>query len=40
MMTTIKTYSELIELPTFKGGYRYLRVSGRVGKDTIGFDRD
>ena len=39
MMTTIKTYSELIELPTFKERYRYLRLNGRVGKDTFGFDR-
>ena len=38
-MTTIKTYSELIELPTCKERYRYLRLSGRVGKDTLGFDR-
>lgn len=38
-MTTIKTYSELIELPTFKERYIYLRLSGRVGKDTFGFDR-
>ena len=38
-MTTIKTYSELIELPTFKERYGYLRLSGRVGKDTFGFDR-
>ena len=38
-MTTIKTYSELIELPTFKERYRYLRLNGRVGKDTFGFDR-
>lgn len=38
-MMTIKTYSELIELPTFKERYIYLRLSGRVGKDTFGFDR-
>ena len=38
-MTTIKTYSELIELPTFEERYRYLRLSGQVGKDTFGFDR-
>ena len=38
-MMTIKTYSELIELPTFIERYRYLRLSGRVGKDTFGFDR-
>jgi hypothetical protein len=39
MMTSIKTYSELIKLPTFEERYRYLRLSGRVGKDTFGFDR-
>ena len=41
MMTTmsIKTYSELIELPTFEERYRYLRLKGIVGKDTFGFDR-
>lgn len=38
-MTSIKTYSELIKLPTFEERYRYLRLSGRVGKDTFGFDR-
>lgn len=36
---TIKTYSELIKLPTFIDRYRYLRLDGRVGKDTFGFDR-
>ena len=38
-MTTIKTYSELITLPTFEERYRYLRLSGRVGEETFGFDR-
>ena len=38
-MTTIKTYSELIALPTFEERYRYLRLKGSVGKDTFGFDR-
>lgn len=38
-MRTIKTYSELITLPTFKERYRYLRLGGRVGEDTFGFDR-
>lgn len=37
--TNIKTYSELIKLPTFKERYRYLRLTGRVGEDTFGFDR-
>lgn len=36
---SIKTYSELIRLPTFKERYRYLRLTGMVGQDTFGFDR-
>lgn len=36
---SIRTYSELITLPTFIERYRYLKLSGRVGKDTFGFDR-
>lgn len=36
---TIKTYSELITLPTFEERYRYLRLTGRVGEETFGFDR-
>lgn len=36
---SIKTYSELITLPTFEDRYRYLRLSGRVGEETFGFDR-
>ena len=36
---SIKTYSELIALPTFEERYRYLRLRGSVGKDTFGFDR-
>lgn len=35
----IRTYSELIRLPTFEERYRYLRLGGRVGEDTFGFDR-
>ena len=38
-MTNIKTYSELITLPTFIERYEYLRLGGRVGEDTFGFDR-
>lgn len=38
-MTNIKTYSELILLPTFEERFEYLRLNGRVGKDTFGFDR-
>lgn len=36
---TIKTYSELITLPTFEQRYRYLRLGGKVGEETFGFDR-
>lgn len=35
----IRTYSELITLPTFEERYRYLRLRGRVGEETFGFDR-
>ena len=38
-MSIIRTYSELITLPTFEERYRYLRLSGSVGADTFGFDR-
>ena len=39
MSTIIRTYSELITLPTFEERYRYLRLGGKVGEDTFGFDR-
>lgn len=35
----IRTYSELITLPTFEERFRYLKLDGRVGEDTFGFDR-
>lgn len=34
-----RCYSELIQLPTFKERYEYLRLGGLVGQDTFGFDR-
>lgn len=36
---SIRTYSELITLPTFEERYRYLRLGGFVGEETFGFDR-
>lgn len=39
MKMSIKTYSELITLPTFEERYRYLRIRGYVGKETFGHDR-
>jgi hypothetical protein len=39
MSTIIKTYSELILLPTFIERFRYLKLNGSVGMDTFGHDR-
>lgn len=36
---TIRTYSELITLPTFEERFHYLQLDGRVGEETFGFDR-
>lgn len=35
----IRTYSELVRLRTFKERFEYLRLDGKVGEDTFGFDR-
>lgn len=35
----MRSYSELIKLPTFEERFEYLRLDGEVGKDTFGFDR-
>lgn len=35
----IRTYSELITLPTFQERFEYLKIGGAVGEDTFGFDR-
>lgn len=35
----LKTYTELSRLKTFEERFEYLRLNGRVGKDTFGFDR-
>ena len=37
--TTIRTYSELIKLQTFEERYEYLKLGGKVGEETFGFDR-
>ena len=36
---SIRTYSELIKIPTFKERFEYLRLDGKVGEETFGFDR-
>lgn len=35
----LRTYSKLITLPTYLERFNYLKLGGRVGKDTFGFDR-
>ena len=38
-MKIIRTYSELITLPTFEERFEYLKLDGRIGEQTFGFDR-
>lgn len=38
-MSTNRTYRELRRLKTFIERYEYLRIAGRVGAETFGFDR-
>lgn len=35
----IRTYSELVRLPTFIERYNYLRLGEKIGRETFGFDR-
>lgn len=35
----IKTYSELITIPTFEERFEYLKLNGRVGENTFGSKR-
>lgn len=39
IMMIIRTYRDLIKFDTFIDRYRYLKLSGQVGRDTFGFDR-
>ena len=39
MRDGIKSYSELITLPTFEERFEYLRLNGTVGSETFGHDR-
>lgn len=38
-MTNTKSYSELIKLETFEERFEYLKLNGRVGESTFGYDR-
>lgn len=35
----IRTYTELIQIPTFLERYRYLKLGGKVGQETFGWER-
>ena len=35
----IRTYSELITIPTFLDRFEYLRLNGKVGEETFGYYR-
>ena len=36
---TIRTYTELLTIPTFIERFRYLKLGGKVGEETFGSDR-
>lgn len=35
----LRTYTELLKLNTFLERYEYLKLGGKVGEETFGFDR-
>lgn len=39
MNSNLRTYSELITIPTFKERFNYLKLNGKIGESTFGFDR-
>ena len=39
MYQKIRTYSELIQIPDFLERYRYLKLGGKVGEETFGWER-
>lgn len=39
MKIMIRTYSELITIPTFEERFEYLKLSGSIGDSTFGFER-
>lgn len=38
-MNKLRCYSELIKLKTFEERFEYLKLDGKVGEETFGFDR-
>lgn len=39
IQSKIRTYSELMELPSYIERFRYLKLNGRIADETFGFDR-
>ena len=39
MSHSIRTYTELMQIPTFIERYRYLKLGGKVGEETFGWER-
>lgn len=35
----IRSYAELMQMPTFEERYEYLKLGGVVGKETFGYER-
>lgn len=38
-MKNYRTYSELISIPSFQERFEYLKLGGKVGRETFGYDR-
>ena len=38
-ITIIKSYHELITIPDYLARYNYLKIGGRIGAETFGYDR-
>ena len=39
MYPLIRMYTELIKIPTFIERYRYLKLGGKIGEETFGWER-
>lgn len=39
MYHSIRTYTELMQLPTFLERFQYLKLGGKVGEETFGWER-
>lgn len=39
MNSMMRTYTELMQIPDYMDRYRYLRLGGKVGEETFGWER-